>query len=207
MKKSILALLITGAMLGTVHAADGGTYWFNYTSKGEKGDDAICGIRTAFTTVKGRLIKSIHVKYYRSSDTVVVQLNKMSWRIPNGTKIPVTVGFDKEIFGETDGTGSTLRDKKSLDGMIQIPVYGMDAVANFLREFGEADHMWIRFRAGTEPLWIADMTGSRDAALKFVDCVIDTLPSTNDFQSNDTQPFSAPSGKPAHSKVQGEEYF
>jgi hypothetical protein len=39
-----------------------------------------------------------------------------------------------------------------------------------MHEFGEANVMWVQFKAGNEAPWTADMKGSREASRAFQGC-------------------------------------
>jgi len=57
----------------------------------------------------------------------------------------------------------------------------------FLREFADADVIWIEFQQGDEPRWEARMIGSRKAAQMFKHCIYQVI---DGDKSATTQPYS-----------------
>jgi hypothetical protein len=65
-----------------------------------------------------------------------------------------------------------------------------ESVENFLKDFGNANWLWIKFDEGTEPTWPAKMEGSRNAASMFARCI------ANLIDANSTQPYGKPETQP-----------
>jgi hypothetical protein len=78
--------------------------------------------------------------------------------------------------------------------MVEFTLKG-DLIGDFLHEFGEANRMWVRFDAGTEQPWVADMVGSRKAAAMFKNCVASLPQPTQPFAQQPSQPYSSASKK------------
>jgi hypothetical protein len=137
--------------------------------------------------------RNMYVKYVADGDgKLFIQLFKTSWRFPkDGVTLPLVLGFDKnpmvnveEASGFSDGT---------VNG-VTFYVKG-DLAAGFLHEFGEANEMFVQFKAGNEQPWVANMNGSRAAMQAFSSCVtaIDQNKPTQPYAtSKATQPYAQP---------------
>jgi hypothetical protein len=158
--------LIAGVTGVSMAAGPAEADWQNYNGNAEDGD-VVCGMSNYYTPDQ-----RLDITYYHHSLAVVVQLAKNNWRIPDGTKIPVVIGFDKDSFAEAKGTGFNHTYEGSTKGIVQITV-PTDKLKSFLVAVGKADHMWIRFQSGTERPWVA--TGSRAAVAKFLQCVLKVM--------------------------------
>jgi hypothetical protein len=192
----IVVAAITNASAFEVRA---GKFVAYQTVSNDGGRVPICGIQTSWPQTRA----SLHIKYVLGDDVLRMHLFKESWRFPRDgstVDIPLVVGFDKNAM--LDGTA-----KGSATGPVPLASIRFDSTEqalNFLQEFGEADKMWIRFEAGNEPLWVVDMTGSRDAVKLFRACVasitakgkLATQPygngGTQPYGNGGTQPFGQP---------------
>lgn len=126
--------------------------WTNYAGTNE--DNALtCGMMV------NNQVSEIHIKYFAASNSVEIHLFKNTWRIPEGTKVQVEIGFDRNLWGSTDKAYGTSRKG---DGMVAIKL-APEKQASFFQEVAHADKMWMRFPGGTEGLWEVNMTGSRKA--------------------------------------------
>jgi hypothetical protein len=122
---------------------------------------------------------------------VFVQLMKTSWQITKGTKLRVEVGFDRNLDGVADSAQGEYINAQ-LGSLVTFHI-GNDRLADFMHEFGEANHLWVRFPGGNEQPWVIEMTGSRNAKTAFMYCVNKVRglpPATQPYgTSPSTQPF------------------
>jgi S1-C subfamily serine protease len=194
MKKILAAMVISAALVSTAFA-DTKTYyrsgaWENYAGTSNKGVP-ICGM-SIFTRDTSM---SLHVKW--SPDGVRLMAFKDSWRIPDGTDIPVEIGFDKNTWRSGTASGETVSNRRFTSGLVTVGIND-DLVDDFLGEFGNANKIWMRFTSGNETPWVADMNGSRNAAAAFRKCISWMInkgygaPPTQPYGDSDTtQPFDS----------------
>jgi hypothetical protein len=73
-----------------------------------------------------------------------------------------------------------------------------EAITNFLKQFGNASWLWIKFDEGTEKPWPAKMEGSRNAAQMFSRCIVNLINanSTQPYGNSSTQPYGKPETQP-----------
>jgi len=137
---------------------------------------AYAGTSNTNTPLCGMLIegggKSLHVKYAQGWNFINIVSWKKGWSIPNDTKMSVTLGFDKVEFGDATATGyrSPPEMRADLGDYISFQV-GADLIDGFLEGFQSSNKMWLRFNSGTETMWLADMTGSREIGSVFARCM------------------------------------
>jgi len=158
--------------------------WTNYAGTGN--DGLVCGM-----SIKNRdASQSVHFKYFAKSDKIYVQVFKASWRIPEGTKVAIEVGFDKEAWGGVDDAyGETMTGSTGYKmGVITVPI-NPKSVSSFLQQASEANNMWLRFPSGNETTWTADMTGSRSSVVAFKMCITKVGGNGNTQPYGNTQPF------------------
>ena len=112
---------------------------------------------------------SIMVKYILGEKTLTVLIFKTGWRFPadQPVKFPLTLGFDNAVFGQVTAGGLSPRN---MSPMIEFDIAN-ELIGSFLKAFGDAQLLWIRFDEGTEKPWPAKMSGSRNAAKLFAGCV------------------------------------
>jgi hypothetical protein len=148
--------------------------------------------------------RDMYVKYdYGGEGRLFLQLFKRSWRFPQGgVEVPLTVGFDKnEMIDVPSALGRSETKNGFTSNFLSFYVRG-DLAAGFLHEFGEANQMWVKFKAGDETPWVADMKGSRGAMQAFASCIsaVDNYkPPTQPYnnQPQATQPFDSKPSQPA----------
>ena len=109
------------------------------------------------------------VKYILGEKTLTVLIFKTGWRFPadQPVKFPLTLGFDNAVFGQVTARGTSPRN---MSPMIEFDIAN-ELIGSFLKAFGDAQLLWIRFDEGTEKPWPAKMSGSRNAAKLFAGCV------------------------------------
>ena len=161
--------------------------WTVYTTTANDGV-SMCGMRI------GEPVKSVHIKWVGGQTGLQIHVFKHGWRIPEGQKVRVEIGFDREQAGAAWARGGMLGGRASVIGTIAFGIKDMAEVLEFLNDFGAANKMWLRFPHGTETAWSADMTGSRDASLMFLKCVgnlkVPTQPHGREPETS--QPFGKP---------------
>jgi hypothetical protein len=193
-----IALLMTTAAHAMKEIRSGS--WTAYGGLSHSGTPT-CGMTV---TGGGR---DFHIKYQPVGDgnAIYFQMFKNTWRFSEGNEVPLVLGFDKnEMLKATGTTFSTKNSGSSVEFFIRGELIG-----DFLREFGEATKMWIKFEAGNEEPWIADMVGSRNAMQMFKGCVSKTEKPTQPFgtapqASQPTQPVKPTSPvKPTGKKDDG----
>jgi hypothetical protein len=126
--------------------------------------------------------QTVMVKWFQGLKTPSIQVMKKSWQIPVGTKINITVGFDKDEYGSGIGTSFVVGSTGTNGVAVTL---AETSAADFIEQFQAADKMWIKFPDGNETPWIADMTGSRIVGNAFLRCV-------NELNRNYTQPYGNP---------------
>src|SRR3974390_396960 len=172
MKKILVAAVISSALVSSA-SADVKTYyrsgaWSNYAGKSDQGR-TLCGMSISARDAS----MSLHVKWVAGLGVRIVAF-KTSWRIPEGTELPVDVGFDKNVWRTITAGGETISNvignQRYTSGMVTV-ILDDSLVDDFLGEFGNANKIWLRFTSGNETPWIADMSGSRNAAATFKNCI------------------------------------
>ena len=160
--------------------------WTNFSGYGESGP--VCGMNVQSHD------RAIYIKYFGDKDILAVQFFKTTWRIPEGTKITVELGFDKNSWGTNENAyGSTL--EKGGMGEIYTEI-NSDSFADFLEQVAAANTMWVQFPDGNEDRWNANMEGSRNSVNSFLKCIevmkkVTTQPYANGSKSSQpSQPFS-----------------
>jgi hypothetical protein len=86
---------------------------------------------------------------------------KESWNIPSDTKMTIEIQFDRD----TPYTGNGFGKGTLVEATVQ------ENIRDFMAEFRDANHMYIRFPDGNEGYWTADMTGSEAIAGVFAKCI------------------------------------
>jgi hypothetical protein len=151
-------------------------YWSTFTTYANSRDPqfngaAVCGTQTAYGN--GNAI--VFVKYFHGRPGLAFQLFKPGWQ--GSYHIPMSIYLDRELAVSAYAVGS---DVSSGMGMIEFTIDGNGSIS-FLQQFADADWMWIRFDAGNEGMWLANMRGSRDAANSFVSCIDNVRNSPTEF--------------------------
>src|SRR5262249_26091203 len=179
-KKLLLATTMLAISLTSAYAKVKEYYrsgvWTNYAGTSNL-DHLVCGM-----TVVGNE-RDIHLKYYPETKTFWVQIFKASWRIPEGTKLAVEIGFDNESWGQIDtAEGTTLVDQGHRVGEVEFGI-APDSLESFLKNVSEANKMWVGFPDGNEETWVAKMDGSCNSVKSLMACA-------DQMASKTTQPFN-----------------
>jgi hypothetical protein len=145
------------------------------------------GVPTCGTYVSGS-DRDFYIKYQPIDEGAIhFQMFKSTWRFGEGNEVPLVIGFDKNEM--IKATARTYRHNNT--SLVEFELSGQLAT-DFLHEFGEADRMWIRFDAGNEQPWVADMRGSRNAAKMLVGCIAELPKATQPFGATPSQPVDKP---------------
>ena len=141
-------------------------YWSTFTTYANSRNPqfngaAVCGMQTAYGN--GNAI--VFVKYFHGRPGLTFQLFKRKWQ--GSYHIPMSIYLDRELAISAYAVGS---DVSSEIGMIEFAIDGNRSIS-FLQQFADAGWMWIRFDAGNEGMWLANMRGSRDAVNSFATCI------------------------------------
>jgi predicted aspartyl protease len=148
-----------------------GMYWSSFstrvTDEGKFYGTPVCGMVTA---VGGEANNAaITIKYLRGQPGLLVQIFKRSWRFRPQMAFDVRLNFyldDHQPLGVVAGGRKQLGDF----GMIAFAIHPT-RVADFLRQFADANWMTVVFTDRTDGNWKATMQGSRDAVNNFRTCV------------------------------------
>jgi hypothetical protein len=192
MKMTMVAvtLLLTAATGQAGEVRSG--YWTVFDTKGDGKLKPLCGMKTQYADVNA----SIMVKYVLGEKTLTVHIFKTGWRFPTDQPVsfPITLGFDKEAWGQTTAMGIS---PPNVSPMIEFSIAN-ESISNFLKSFGDAELLWIRFDEGTEKPWPAKMYGSRNAAKLFSGCIVNLIDanSTQPYGNSSTQPYGNSSTQP-----------
>jgi hypothetical protein len=181
---AVVAMLLLTAATGRAGEVRSG-YWTVFDTKGDgKLNKPLCGMKTEYADVQA----SIMVKYILGEKTLTVHIFKTGWRFPSDqpVKFPLTLGFDNAVFGQVTAAGLS---PHNMSPMIEFDIAN-ESIGSFLKAFGDAQLLWIRFDEGTEKPWPAKMSGSRHAAKLFAGCV------SNLIEANSTQPYGNSSTQP-----------
>lgn len=184
-----LALSAAPASAKVVDLAQAGS-WTAYAGTSDTGRP-ICGMHIGQPGAK-----ALHIKWGNGDTFWTVMAWKPGWRIPDGTKIPVVVGFDKTRLGNAIATGYSTEGKlrNTIGDHVEFSVHG-DLLKDFFKGFKDGDRMWIQFPSGTETPWFADLTGSETIGNVFTQCIRDVIkrypPATQPYgkEPEATQPF------------------
>jgi hypothetical protein len=155
--------------------------------------------------------QSVMVKYAPADGGVMyIHLFKQGWRIPQGTKVAVSLDFDADHFGEVNEAYGAM--SKSGAGMVELYLSGADEIKHFFNQVAEANTMTVTFPNGNEAPWKVSMDGSRKTVELMTSCMARAeanRPSQPFGQGQSSQPFGqsqqqpfAPTPAPAMRKPQ-----
>jgi opacity protein-like surface antigen len=150
-------------------------YWTSWYSPANSAGKAMCGMASTINYASGAKAMFM-VKY--SGETVFVHVYKTSWTIPEGTKIPVWLQFDRAEPLTTTAAGSP---GETVGGYVEFTIKP-DFTKDFLELFANANAMSIGFQQGSEKPWAVNMSGSREVAESFGKC-------SNMLRQSSTQPY------------------
>ena len=132
---AISALALTAAEAKTVDIARAGS-WTAYSGTSDSGRP-MCGMHIGEAGQK-----ALHVKWANGDTFWTVMAWKPGWRIPDGTKLAVTIGFDKTTLGSGIATGHTTPPQWRATLGDQIEFYIFDnLLKDFFKGFKDADRM------------------------------------------------------------------
>jgi hypothetical protein len=200
LKKTVAAAALLLSAIATGYATEVRSgYWTVFDTKGVEGKfRPLCGMKTSYADVRA----SIFIKYILGTKVLTVHIFKEGWRFPADKPInfPITVGFDKEAFGSTTASGIY---QPQAGPMIEFYIAN-ESIENFLKDFGNASWLWIKFDEGSEKPWPAKMEGSRNAASMFSRCIVNLIDanSTQPYGKPETQPYSNSATQPFNSQTQ-----
>jgi len=105
------------------------------------------------------------VKWWSGGANLAIQAAKVSWRIPPGTQMRMTLRFDGG--SPLSGTGQVHADRPD---MMHINI-NPEATLGFIVDFATAKAMTVSFPDGSEQPWNIDMQGSGTTGRALVDCI------------------------------------
>ncbi len=198
---AVIAALLLTTSTGRAGEVRSG-FWTVFDSDGQGKFKPLCGMKTEYADVQA----SIMVKYILGSDNFTIHIFKQGWRFPTDQPVnfPITLGFDQEAWGQAKADGIT---QPSAGPMIEFYVPNK-SISRFLKSFGDAQLLWIRFDEGSEKPWTAKMSGSRNAARLFGNCVVNLINanSTQPYGESSTQPYGKNSTQPYAAKPPTQPY-
>lgn len=190
---TLAALMLSTTMASAVDIVRSGVWTSYMASNKDKGP--ICGMRVE----NANNSQAIHIKWFQNQRKIYIQAFKTTWKIPNDTDVHVEVGFDDDLFGDTTAVG--YRDKKF--SYVEFHIDDAEITKAFMGQFQEANKMWLKFPDGNEEPWVADMKGSREISVSFMNCIAglakrDTQPYGKQPDTSSTQPFGkSPAAQPS----------
>jgi hypothetical protein len=160
------------------------TAYTDVTTRGEK----VVGMYTANST------SMIYVKYFSNNDHLYIQLFKQGWQFPNGgVDVPFSIQFDNDPAYHADGVA---RIGDTNLALVEVRISDPDLAGRFMADLMHADTMTITFAQGNEKPWVAEMQGTRETGMAFMNAVRAMCPNcTKSTQPYDeklsTQPYDA----------------
>jgi clan AA aspartic protease (TIGR02281 family) len=157
-------LLAGSALLALSVPAYAESYWSSFSTVGDpRGPNP--GAPTCGITYEGG--RAIYLKYIKGHSYLEFQVFKPGWHGTYHTPMRIFIDDWLAVNAANAKVENSLEPGKGV-----MTVYILErGIALFLEKFAEADHMWVRFDAGYEGMWHADMRGSRDAVNAFKTCV------------------------------------
>ncbi len=184
-----LLLVNASVALAEMRAIASAGAWNAYGGRTRSGE-ASCALATSLSG--GR---SIFLQLFEGErDRLVIRHVRDSWRIPDGTRIPISMQIDgfPPWAATALGSGNEARSTVTLA-----------SIGDFETEFRRGLTMRIVFREGNEPSWTVSLAGTNAVMNAFVACIRAILapptqpfngrPSTPTAPSIPTQPFGSPS--------------
>ena len=173
------ALLLANPALADTQTLFQSGPWVLYGGTSNSGH-ALCGMRVSDSAGN----RTVHIKYFAGDDHLTIQMFKSTWRVPNGTRLAVTMQMDRNpvwsarAYGEADHVEFT------------IPYSGLDS---FAREFRFSEAMRITFPQGNEAPWITSLTGTNAILDQFIGCM---RAIHNAHPAGPSQPYSGAPSQP-----------
>jgi hypothetical protein len=189
---STFALALSSAATAEVKTYYRSGMWNNFAGVDNQ-NEFVCGM----DITNRNATQSVHIKWAASTGKFFVQIFKTGWRIPQGTKIPVEIGFDGGYWGNVENAyGTTYHSGTYSWGGI---VFGIksDSVTDFFDNVAAANKMWLRFPNGNETPWSANMEGSRNSVSALKMCIQKVAAQkTQPYSNNNSQPYSSQPTQP-----------
>jgi hypothetical protein len=175
-------------------------YWSVLSGLADDGKPA-CGVVTSFPAIGATQVFTLK---WHDGQNIFLQLFKQNWKVPANYPVDVSIQFDSL----TPWTAKFLGRGEDGDGIeVMMP---SDKLERFATEMRFARTMIVRFPTGTEPPWVANMTGSNQAERAMGQCIMASRPATLPYVPQPpvaSQPFVAPPAspqpQPVHAMPQG----
>lgn len=119
---------------------------------------ALCGLSTA-----GSAGRFFAIKHFSGNDHFSIQVKKESWRIPEGTAIPVALTID--------GLPAWTATARGEGRWINFNLSGAEKIVDFLRQFRGGLAMSLTFPAGSEPDWSFNLRGTSAVTEAVIACM------------------------------------
>jgi hypothetical protein len=165
--------------------------WYVYEIARNAHGEPMCGLTAPFTF--GNNSKSLGYFYLKASpNRMVVEIGKNTWKMVPDKSVPLTITFDDRNSDPWNATAVTYAGS---DGQTRTMTIDLDDLAaRFLEAFRTADKMVVTFKHGNEPVWTANMNGTRKAVEVFMKCASNiadeqtTQPDTDDAPASSEAP-------------------
>ena len=159
--------------------------WRTYGGTSNNGTP-VCGMSTQDRD-SGR---ELHVKFFRGSQYLAVQMFKASWRIPNSARMQVVIQIDATPRMQAGAVPVQEANGRGLQWNI-----GQATLRDFLVRFREGSRMTVSFPSGSEPSWVTYLSGTAEVLRAFSDCVRRAGGDTG-AEGGPTQPFGGDPPRP-----------
>lgn len=154
-----LLLALPAPARAAVHTFARAGAWRAFSGTADNGQK-VCGISAFFAGAE----RAFMIKYFAGDRDLVIQIEKRSWNVPEGSHVPVRLRFDQ--YGPWHAAAGG-------HGRFLDITVGRASLGAFMREFRLAYALTIRFPNGNENPWHADLTGTNLISGDFVACVSD----------------------------------
>jgi hypothetical protein len=158
----VLTLAASTAAADTKTIATAGG-WIAFAGRDEE-SRPICGVR-ASDPENSPNRRVLMVKWWSGGGNLAIQAAKVSWRIPPGTQMRMTLRFDSGT--PLSGTGQVHANRSD---MMHIDI-NPEATLGFIADFVTAKAMTVSFPDGLEHPWNINMHGSGTTGRALVDCI------------------------------------
>jgi hypothetical protein len=166
MRASLFLAMALFAAVGDAQA-QGGTrdiatngVWTAYGGRSETGT-RMCGMR-----VIGSAGRSLHVKWFEGNSHLTVQAFREGWRIPHGTRMPVSLRVDRN-------PGWDVAQAFGTNNLVEWRVT-QATFDEFSALFRLGSMLTVSFPAGSEEPWVASLRGSAATYDVFAGCILRT---------------------------------
>jgi len=158
----VLTLAASTAAAETKTIATAGN-WVAFAGRDEE-NRPVCGVR-ASDPENSPNRRVLMVKWWSGGTNLAIQAAKVSWRIPAGTQMRMTLRFDGGA--PLSGTGQVHANRPN---MVHIGI-NPEATLGFVVDFVTAKAMTMSFPDGSEHPWSINMQGSGTTGRALVDCI------------------------------------